>query len=51
MDLIEQVVVLVDSFVEGFPEARDGLVELFATDKMILPLDHAERGHDPFLKD
>jgi hypothetical protein len=40
VDFIEQVVVLVDAFVEGLSEAGDGLVELLAADEMVLALDH-----------
>jgi len=46
VDFVEEVVVFVDAFVEGLSEAGDGLVELLATDKMVLALDHWEGGHD-----
>jgi hypothetical protein len=40
VDFVEEVVVFVDAFVEGLPEAGDGLVELLAADEMVLALDH-----------
>jgi hypothetical protein len=40
VDFVEEVVVFVDAFVEGLSEAGDGFVELLATDKMVLALDH-----------